>query len=70
MDDFNKFLDKHELLGTINVSTDDVCEYAGMGKDIGVFQRKKKITEHLLAGNPFVVIIKDNNKTIIYDDNE
>ena len=43
MDDFNKFLDEHELLGTINVSTDDVCEYAGMGKDIGVFQRKKKI---------------------------
>lgn len=42
MDDFNKFLDEHELLGTINVSTDDVCEYAGMGKDIGVFQRKKK----------------------------
>lgn len=70
MDDFNKFLDQQELLGTINVPTDDVSEYAGIGKEISVFKRKEDITEDRQARNPFVVIIKDNNKTIIYDDNE
>ena len=30
MDDFNKFLDQQELLGTINVPTDDVSESPGL----------------------------------------
>lgn len=71
MNDFNKFLDEHELLATINVPAAAVSEFAGIGKNIDVFiKRKEKITEDQQIENPFYFIIQDNNKTIIYGDNE
>lgn len=67
----DKFLDEHELLTTINVPAADVSEFAGIGKSIGAFKRKEKITEKIQqTENLSFLIIKDNNKTIIYDGNE
>lgn len=70
MDNYNKFLDEHEIVDTINVPTDDASEHAGLGKEITVFKRKDKVVEADIQKNPFYIIIKDNNKTIIYDNNE